>query len=75
MVATTIAIFLVHRVEHQNRGFAFGAQLGFRQTQALIKTKTIKRGKVPPATLLLSSKLLLSSNVPGGTFLLFIVLV
>ena len=33
----------------------FGVQLGLRQTQALIKTETIRRGKVPPASLLLSS--------------------
>ena len=50
-------------------------QLGFRQTQAMIKMKTIRRGKVPPAILLLSSKLLLSSNEAGGTFPLLIVFV
>ena len=40
----------------------------------MIKMKTIRRGKVPPAILLLSSKLLLSSNEAGGTFPLLIVL-
>ena len=53
----------------------FGVQLGLRQTQAMIKMKTIRRGKVPPAILLLSSKLLLSSNEAGGTFPLLIVFV
>ena len=53
----------------------FGMSNRLRQTQALIKTKTIRRGKVPPATLLLSSKLLLSSNEAGGTFPLLIVFV
>ena len=53
----------------------FGVQLGLRQAQALIEAKTIRRGKVPPAILLLSSKLLLSSNVAGGTFPLLIGLV
>ena len=47
-----------NRVEHQKLnqvaaelppGWVFGVQLGLRQTQALIKTKTIRRGKVPPA--------------------------
>ena len=41
----------------------------------MIKMKTIRRGKVPPAILLLSSKLLLSSNEAGGTFPLLIVFV
>ena len=51
-----------NRVEHQKLnqvgagrpppGWVFGVQLGLRQTQALDKTKTIKRGKVPPAILL-----------------------
>ena len=58
-----------NRVEHQKLnqvtaelppGWVFGVQLGLRQTQALFKTKTIRRGRVPLATLLLSSKLLIS---------------
>ena len=56
-------------------GWVFGVQLGLRQAQAMIKMKTIRRGKVPPAILLLSSKLLLSSNEAGGTFPLHIVFV
>ena len=52
----------------------FCIQLGLRQTQALIKTKTMRRGKVPLAILLFSCKLLLKSNIGGGTFLLLIVL-
>ena len=76
--------FLVNRVEHQKLnqttaelsfGWVFGIQLGLRQTQALIKTTTIGRRRVPGATLLLISNLLLSSNVAGGTLLLPIVLV
>ena len=71
-----------NRVEHQKLnqvaaelppGWVFGVQLGLRQTQALIKTKTI-RGKVPLAILVFSCKLLLKSNIAGGTFLLLIVL-
>ena len=74
----------MNRVEHQKLnqttaelsfGWVFGVQLGLRQTQALIKTKTIGRRRVPPATLLLSSKLLISSNVAPGTLLLPIVVV
>ena len=61
--------------KNSSAGWVFGVQLGLRQTQALIKTKTIGRGKVPPATLLLSSKLLLSCNIAGGYFPLLIVLV
>ena len=53
----------------------FGVQLGLRQTLSLIKIKKIRRGKMPPATLLLSSKLLLSSNLADGTFPLLIVMV
>ena len=73
-----------NRVEHQKLnqttaelsfGWVFGVQLGLRQTQALIKTKTIRRRNVPPAKLLLSSKLLLRSHVAGGTLPLLIVLV
>ena len=52
-----------------------------RQTQALIKTKNIRRRKVPPAILLLCRKhyyfvvkLLQSSNITSGTFLLLIFL-
>ena len=56
-------------------GWVFGVQLGLRQTQALNKTKTIRRGKVPPASLLLSSNLLLSSKIAGGTFPLLIVFI
>ena len=56
-------------------GWVFGVQLGLRQTQALIKTKTIRRGKLPPAILLFSSKLLPSCNIAGGNFPLLIVLV
>ena len=52
--------------------WVFGVQLGLRETQALIKAKTIRRGKVPPAILLLSSVLLLNSNIAGGTFPLLI---
>ena len=73
-----------NRVEHQKLnqttaelsfGWVFGVQLGLRQTQALIKTKTIRRRNVPPAKLLLSSKLLLRSHVAGGILPLLIVLV
>ena len=73
-----------NRVEHQKLnqttaelsfGWVFGVQLGLRQTQALIKTKTIRRRKVPPAILLFSSNLQLNSNIAGGTFPLLIVFV
>ena len=73
-----------NRVEHQKLnqeaaelppGWVFGVQLGLRQTQSLIKTKTIGRGRLPPATLLIRSKLLLNSNVTGGNLPLPIVLV
>ena len=56
-----------NRVEHQKLnqvaaelppGWVFGVQLGLRQTHALIKMKTIRRGKVPPAILLISSRLI-----------------
>ena len=74
-----------NRVEHQKQnqpaiekwpfGFIFGVQLGLRQTQALVKTKTIKRGKVPPVILQLCRKhyyfvvkLQHSCNMSGGTF-------
>ena len=79
-----VTFFLGSRVEHQKLnqtiaelsfGLVFGVQLGFRQTQALIKTKTIRKRRVPQATLLLSSKLLVSSNVAGGTLPLLIDLV
>ena len=39
-------------------GWVFGGQLGLRQTQALINTKTIRRGRVPPAILLLHGLLM-----------------
>ena len=51
----------MNRVEHQNLNQTtavlsfvpvFGVQLGLRQRQALIKTKTIRRGRVLPDTLL-----------------------
>ena len=67
-----------NRVEHQKLnqttaelsfGWVFGVQLGLRQTQALIKTKTIRRRRVPRGILLQSS------NSAGGTLLLFIALV
>ena len=70
-----------NRVEHQKLiqvaaelppGWVFGVQLGFRQTQALIKKITIRRGKVPLAILVFSCKLLLKSNIAGGTFLLIV---
>ena len=73
-----------NRVEHQKLsqvaaelppGWVFGVQLGLRQPQALIKTLTMRRGKLPPAILLFSSKLLLSCNIAGGNFPLLIVLV
>ena len=73
-----------NRVEHQKLnqvaaelppGWVFGVQLGLRRTQSLIKTKTIRRRKVPPVILLFSCKFLLRSNIAGGTFLLLIVLV
>ena len=76
--------FLVIRVEHQKLnqttaelsfGWVFGVQLGLRQTQSLIKTKTIRRRNVPPVILLFSCRLLLRGNIAGGTFLLLIVLV
>ena len=79
-----------NRVEHQKLnqvaaelppGWVFGVQLGLRQTQALIKTKNIRRRKVPPAILLLCRKhyyfvvkLLQSSNITSATFLLLIFL-
>ena len=71
-----------NRVEHQKLsqvaaelppGWVFGVQLGLRQTKALIKTKTIRRGKLPTAILQLSSNLLLNSNIAGGNFPLLIV--
>ena len=73
-----------NRVEHQKLnqttaelsfGWVFVVQLGLRRTQALIKTQTIRSGKMPPAILLFSYKLLLKSNIPGSTFLHLIVLV
>ena len=81
-----------NRVEHQKLnqvgagrpppGWVFGVQLGLRQTQALIKTKNIRRRKVPPAILLLCRKhyyfvvkLLQSSNITSGTLPLLIFLV
>ena len=73
-----------NRVEHQKLnqvaaelppGWVFGVQLGLRRGQSPIKTKTIRRRKVPPVILLFSRKLLLRGNIAGGTFLLLIVLV
>ena len=73
-----------HRVEHQQLnqvaaelppGWVFGVQLGLRQTQALIEIQTIRRGKVPPTILLISIKLLLFTNIAGGSLPLLIVLV
>ena len=86
VVRTTPFTFfgMSNRVEHQKLnqvaaellpGWVFGVQLGLRQIQALIKTKKIRWGKVPPAILLFSSNLLLNSNVAGGNFPLLIVLV
>ena len=40
----------------------------------MVKMKTIRKGKVPPAILLLSIKLLLRSNIAVGSFPLLIVL-
>ena len=54
-----------NRVEHlklkqmaaeQPPGGVFGFQLGLRETQALIKSKTIRRGRLSLATLLPSSR-------------------
>ena len=56
-------------------GRVFGVQLSFLQTQALIKAKTIRRRKVPPAILLFSSNLQLNTNIASGTFPLLIVFV
>ena len=73
-----------NRIEHQKLnhvadelppGRVFGFHLGLRHTQALIKTKTLIRGKVPPAILLFSFKLILKRNIAGGTFLFLNVLV
>ena len=73
-----------NRVEHQKLnqvtaelppGWVFGVQLGLRQTQALIKAKTIRRRKVPPAILLFISNLQLNTNIATGTFPLLIVFV
>ena len=52
-------------------GWVFGVQLGLRQTQAPIKTTTIRR-RVPPDTLLFRTKLLVSGNAPRGTLLLIL---
>ena len=83
MVRTTPFTFfgLSNLVKHHQLNYVaaelrvFGVQLGLRQTQAIIKMKMIRRGKVSPAILLLSSKLLLSSNEAGGTFPLLLVFV
>ena len=73
-----------NRVEHQKLnqvtaelppGWVFGVQLGLRQTQALIKAKTIRRRKVPPAIFLFSSNFQLNTNIASGTFPLLIVFV
>ena len=72
------------RVEHQKinqvaalllPGWVFGVQLSLQQPQVLNKTETIRRGKLPPAILLFSSKLLLNTNIADGTFLLLNVFV
>ena len=54
-------------------GWASGVQLGLRQTQALIRTKTMRRGRMQHVTLVFSSKLLLSSNIDDCTLPLLIV--
>ena len=54
---------------------AYLIEFGLRQPQALINTLTMRRGKLPPAILLFSSKLLLGCNIAGGNFPLLIVLV
>ena len=73
-----------NRVEHQKLNqvtaelpldWVFGVKLGLRKTQELIKTQTIRRGKLPPAILQLSSNLLLNSIIADGTFSHLIVLV
>ena len=73
-----------NRVKHQKLnqvaaerppGWVFVLQLGLQETLALIKMKTIRRGKVPLAVLLNSSNLLPSSNVDSDTFPLLIVLI
>ena len=92
MVRTTVYLFfgMSNRVKHQKLnkvvaelrlGWVFGVQLGFRQTQDLIKIKKIRRGKVPPVILQLCRKLYYfvvklqqSSNITGGTFPLLIFL-
>ena len=91
-VCAALFFGMSNRVEHQKLNqvgagrpppaWVFGVQLGLRQTRALIKTKTIIRGKVPPAILLLCKKhyyfivkLEHSSNMASGTFPLLIVLV
>ena len=75
---------MINRVKHQTLkqvaaelppGWVFGVQLGLRQTRELIKTKTLRRRIVPPAILLFSCKLILKSNVAGGTFRLLNVFV
>ena len=73
-----------NRVEHQKLnqvpeelplGWVFGVQLCLRQTQALIKTKTIRSGKMPPVILLICCKLLLKCNIARCTLPLLIGLV
>ena len=73
-----------NRIEHQKLnqvaaelppGWVFGVQLGLRQIEAVIKTKTIRRGKVPTSTLLLSIKLPLFSNIASGSLPVLVVLV
>ena len=71
-----------NRIEHQKLshmaadlppGWVSGVQLGLRQTQARIKTKTIRRGKIQTAILILSSNVLLNSNIAGANFPFLIV--
>ena len=86
MVRTTPFTFLgmSNRVEHQklkqvaaelSPGRVFGLQLGLRETQAFMKTKTLRKRKVTPAILLFSNNLQLNSNIAGGNFPLLIFLV
>ena len=70
---TFFPAYLIELNTKNSARWQLGVQLGLRQTQALIKTKTIRRGKLPPAILQLSSNLLLNSNIAGGNFPLLIV--
>ena len=86
MVRTTPFTFfgISNRVEHQKLNqvaaklppvSVFVVQLSLRQTQALIKIKTIRWGIVPLAILLLNSTFILIGNMASGTLPLLIVLV